>query len=91
VGQVFQKCKGEVLFQGNLCYYYSGHKIVLIIRTEVTEDALPGLSAWEPLNGLSNITATKGFGFKNKNFGGIFPGPRGPKNQFLTVVSKVAA
>ena len=34
--------------------YYSGHKIVLIIRTEVTEDALPGLPAWEPLNGLSN-------------------------------------
>jgi hypothetical protein len=37
------------------CNLVSGHKIVLIIRTEVTEDALPGLSAWEPLNGLSNI------------------------------------
>jgi hypothetical protein len=38
----------------NHSFYYSGHKIVLIIRTEVTEDSLPGLSAWEPLNGLSN-------------------------------------
>jgi hypothetical protein len=28
------------------------------------------------------IASTKGFGFKNKNFGGIFPGPRGPKNHF---------
>ena len=37
--------------------YCSGHKIVPIVRTEVYEDALCGLLAWESLNGLSN----KGF------------------------------
>jgi hypothetical protein len=34
---------------------------------------------------------TRGFGFKNRNFGGIFPRPRGPQNHFLTAVAKVAA
>jgi len=35
------------------------------------------------------IASTRGFGFKNRNFGGFFPGKRSSK-PILTVVAKVA-
>lgn len=38
--------------------YYSGHKIVPIIRADVSEDALCALLVWEPLNSLSNKIET---------------------------------
>jgi hypothetical protein len=37
------------------------------------------------------MTSTGGFGFKNRNFKGFFPGKKPPKNHFWTAIAKTAA